>query len=147
MKSKFSDIEKDYKRLLSLHQKIFDLKDPEIDLASQSDSVCRFPSRNISSVKMVHHPFEIAICLPPKCGTTNWQKAMNVLEKKSQHEPPPSGEKNWKPEDFKPGHIYNILRNVDISISHSKDLATIIEWKKILNTRQGYKMMFYPLLR
>ena len=57
--------------------------------------------------KLVHNfldkPFHIGICLPPKCGTSNWQKAMDVLEYIK--------EKKGKrlPESFKAPKVYNIL--------------------------------------
>ena len=85
---------------------------------------------------MVHKPYNIAICLPPKCGTSNWQKAMNVLEKDSQGKPPPNGGKYWTPEDFVSYEdVYNILRNADIL--NAKDSKIISNWTKILNTRNG----------
>ena len=138
MESELPDIEDDYRRLLHLHRRLFDLKDPDIDSpkALLSTSACRLPRKNISSIKMVHKPYKIAICLPPKCGTTNWQKAMNVLEKDAKHKPPPSGEKYWKPDEFGYPDVYNILRNADIT--NSKDSKMISDWTKILNTRQGF---------
>ena len=137
MESELPDIEEDYERLLHLHRRLFDLKDPDIESpkALLSTSTCGLPRKNISSIKMVHKPYKIAICLPPKCGTTNWQKAMNVLEKDAKHKPPPSGEKYWKPDEFGFPDVYNILRNADIT--NSKDSKMISDWTKILNTRQG----------
>ena len=89
---------------------------------------------------MVHEPYKIAICLPPKCGTTNWQSAMNVLEKDAKHIPPPSGNNYWKPEEFKSPQVYNILKNADIR--NSKDTKMISDWTKILNTRHCYIDLF-----
>ena len=131
-------IEDDYNRLLHLHRTLYDLKDPEIDTPIDllSTSACRIPRKNISSIKMVHEPYKIAICLPPKCGTTNWQSAMNVLEKDAKHIPPPSGNKYWEPEEFKSPQVYNILKNADIR--NSKDTRMISDWTKILNTRHCY---------
>ena len=133
MQTDLPDIEDDYERLLYLHRRLFDLQEPDIDLP-MSNSVCRVPRKNISSIKMVHKPYNIAICLPPKCGTTNWQRAMNVLEQDARHKPPPSGEKYWKPEEFGYPDVYNILQNV----VYSKQKHTILNWTKVLNTRQGY---------
>ena len=143
MESELPDIEEEYKRLLYLHRRLFDLEDPEVDSpkAFSPTSACRLPRKNISSIKMVHKPYKIAICLPPKCGTTNWQKAMNVLEKDSKHKPPPSGEKYWKPEEFGYPDVYNILRNADIT--NSKDKKMISDWTKILNTRNGLSYLPY----
>ena len=133
MKTDLPDIEDDYERLLNLHRRLFDLQEPDID-SPISNPVCRVPRKNISSIKMVHKPYKIAICLPPKCGTTNWQRAMNVLEQDAKHKPPPSGEKYWKPEEFGYPDVYNILQNV----VYSSQKHTISNWTKILNTRQGY---------
>ena len=142
MESELPDIEDEYKRLLYLHRRLFELKEPEADssksflsMKTPLNSACRLPRKNISSIKMVHKPYKIAICLPPKCGTTNWQKAMNVLEKDAKHKPPPSGEKYWKPEEFGYPDVYNILRNADIT--DKKDSKMISGWTKILNTRIG----------
>lgn len=142
MESELPDIEDEYKRLLYLHRRLFELKEPKADssksflsMKTPLNSACRLPRKNISSIKMVHKPYKIAICLPPKCGTTNWQKAMNVLEKDAKHKPPPSGEKYWKPEEFGYPDVYNILRNADIT--DKKDSKMISGWTKILNTRIG----------
>ena len=142
MKSELSNIEADYKRLLDLHRSIFLLEDPKLDLTTQllSDSVCRIPRKNTSSIKMVHKPYGIAICLPPKCGTTNWQKAMTVLENDVEKKPSPSGSKYWKPEELKCPACYGMLKNADIS--NHKDMNLISDWTKILNSRQGYKNEF-----
>ena len=37
-----------------------------------------------SGVRVIGAPYKIMICLPPKCGTTNWQKGMNVLQSLTQ---------------------------------------------------------------
>ena len=131
MKTDLPDIEEDYKRLLYLHRRLFDLKDPEIDSRKALSKACRVPQKNTSSIKMVHQPYNLAICLPPKCGTTNWQKAMNVLELDARGKPPPSGEKYWKPEEFVYPDVYGILKNVNNSYSEQ----VISNWTKILNTR------------
>ena len=128
MESGLPEIEDEYKRLLYLHRRIYDLKYPEVDFlrASSFNSTCRIPHKvTISPIKLIHAPYKIAICLPPKCGTTNWQKAMNVLEKDAIHEPPPSGEKYWKPEDFKWNDgFYTMLTNADITKTKDKDAGT-----------------------
>ena len=135
MKTDLPDFEDDYKRLLQLHRRLFNLEEPEVD-RQPANSFCRIPQINISSIKMVHKPYNIAICLPPKCGTSNWQKAMNVLEKDSQGKPPPNGGKYWTPEDFVSYEdVYNILRNADIF--NVKDSKIISNWTQILNTRNG----------
>jgi len=28
---------------------------------------------------VLNYKYDITICLPPKCGTTNWQRGMDVL--------------------------------------------------------------------
>ena len=35
---------------------------------------CRMPRINITSIKLVSKPYRFGLCLPPKCGTSNWQK-------------------------------------------------------------------------
>ena len=136
MESELPSIEEEYERLLSLHRRLHDLEEPEVE---SPKTLCQIPHIYTSSIKMVHPPYNITICLPPKCGTSNWQKAMNVLEKDSQQEPPPrrSGEKYWEPEDFvKYEDVYEVLRNVDILDSADRNL--IADWTKILNTRNGF---------
>ena len=143
MESKLPDIEEDYKRLLHLHRRIFYLKDPQVNSgkALLPTSACRLPRKNTSSIKIVHEPYKIAICLPPKCGTTNWQKAMNVLEQDSKHISPPSGEEYWKPEEFeKFEDVYNLLRNADINKSGEKRM--ISDWTKILNARNPFTRLY-----
>ena len=41
---------------------------------------CQISTLHHSGVRMIGPPYNIMICLPPKCGTTNWQKGMNVLQ-------------------------------------------------------------------
>jgi hypothetical protein len=43
---------------------------------------CDTPNQNQSGVRVVGSPYNIIICLPPKCGTSNWQRGMNVLQAK-----------------------------------------------------------------
>ena len=143
MESQLPDIEEDYKRLLYLHRRIFNLKDPQVNSVKTllPTSECRLPRKNTSSIKIVHKPYKIAICLPPKCGTTNWQKAMNVLEQDSKHISPPSGDKYWRPEEFeKFQDVYGILRDADIN--KSKDKIMISDWTKILNARNPFTRLY-----
>jgi len=47
----------------------------------------KFLDKKECDVPLLHRPavrtvdkYDIMICLPPKCGTTNWQRGMNVLQ-------------------------------------------------------------------
>ena len=35
-----------------------------------------------SSVRVIGSPFDIMICLPLKCGSSNWERGMNVLQER-----------------------------------------------------------------
>ena len=41
---------------------------------------CDTTYTSYSGVRVIGSPYNIMICLPPKCGTTNWQRGMNVLQ-------------------------------------------------------------------
>ena len=62
--------------LLDFHRQIFNLENPERKV---SDKCRRYPHRDNTSVRIVNK-YGIAMCLPPKCGTSNWQRALIALQ-------------------------------------------------------------------
>ena len=61
--------------LLDFHRQIYNLENPK----RTTPYKCRYAHRETTSVRMVNR-YGIAMCLPPKCGTTNWQKALIALQ-------------------------------------------------------------------
>ena len=117
--------------LLKIHDAIYNLESPPGII----HDCRRAPHINISSIKLVHSPYDIAICLPPKCGTTNWQKAMDVLEILSKE-----GIQK-KITDLKYPELYSILKNLDINdkrIMHPVQAS----WKKIVNCRNPFSRLY-----
>ena len=66
--------------LLDFHTKMFNLEVPAVD----NQKECQYVHNNMTSVRFLDN-YSIAMCLPPKCGTTNWQKALIALDR---HIPP-----------------------------------------------------------
>ena len=62
--------------LLDFHTKIYNLEVPMV--TDQKD--CQYVHHNMTSIRFLDN-YSIAMCLPPKCGTTNWQKSLIALEK------------------------------------------------------------------
>ena len=60
---------------------IYNLREPEFppNVTSQN---CKIPKKELSSIYVVNEPYKIAICLPPKCGTTNWRKVRALADTK-----------------------------------------------------------------
>ena len=65
-----------FDELLDFHTKIHNLEVPVVENQKQ----CQYVHNNMTSVRFLDN-YSIAMCLPPKCGTTNWQKALIGLEK------------------------------------------------------------------
>jgi len=71
---KMMTIEKELKILSNFHTDIYNLREPVIPKKFQNSKICKIPKKRLSSIFIVNSPYEISICLPPKCGTTNWRK-------------------------------------------------------------------------
>lgn len=55
---------------------------------------------------------KVIYCVPPKCGTTNWQRGMQVLlDIERQNRLPPFERKIPKPEDYVPMELFHQPRN------------------------------------
>ena len=51
---------------------------------------------------------KVIYCSPPKCGTTNWQRGMQVLfDIEKQKDLPPDERKKPEPEDYVPLQLFN----------------------------------------
>ena len=59
---------------------IYNLREPELPPNVTLSQTCKIPKKELSSIFIVNEPYEIAICLPPKCGTTNWRKVTAFVE-------------------------------------------------------------------
>ena len=66
----------------TFNKDIYNLREPVIpkEFAKESSRICRIPKKRLSSIYIVNEPYEIAICLPPKCGTTNWRKVKAIIQ-------------------------------------------------------------------
>jgi len=66
-----------FEELLDFHQNVYE---STTDLAAFKKKY-KFTTNVIrkSHVFNVTEPLDLLICLPPKCGTTNWQKAMSTV--------------------------------------------------------------------
>ena len=69
------DSKPELQTLLDFHRQIYNLENPK----RTTPHKCRYAHRETTSVRMVNR-YGIAMCLPPKCGTTNWQKALIALQ-------------------------------------------------------------------
>ena len=72
-------------KLLSFNKDIYNLREPVwaqpiIPKTLKSSRTCKIPKKRLSSIYIVNQPYEIAICLPPKCGTTNWRKVKAFMQ-------------------------------------------------------------------
>ena len=65
----------EFEQLIKFHRDIYELK-----LKAKKSSSCRTRHQNLTSVRRIDSPYYIGVCLPPKCGTSNWQKALDVLQ-------------------------------------------------------------------
>ena len=59
---------------------IYNLREPELPPNVALSQTCKIPKKELSSIYIVNKPYEIAICLPPKCGTTNWRKVTALVD-------------------------------------------------------------------
>ena len=62
--------------LLEFHRQIYNLEYPEKKVSNKCH---RYSHRDHTSVRIVNK-YGIAMCLPPKCGTSNWQRALIALQ-------------------------------------------------------------------
>ena len=89
-----------------------------------------FESRHVrfqnSAVKLIYKPYNFSLCLPPKSGTSNWQRAMNVIEMKRR------GKDDFKPEDFQGQELYRLLSKLEF---HKYKMVKSLNeyWFKIAN--------------
>ena len=81
----------------NLIEDIYNLKEPRLQKSLRK---CWIPHKNLSSIFAVDKPYSLAVCLPPKTGSTNWRKAMNVLEMHAKNISRWNGDEFWKPSDF-----------------------------------------------
>ena len=63
--------EAELEELMNFHRAIYTLQEP---VNSDQARSCRPPYLNNSDIRLIEEPWNIMICLPPKCGTTNWQR-------------------------------------------------------------------------
>ena len=84
-------------RFVTLDKDIYNLQKPRLRKPPRK---CWIPHKNLSSIFAVDPPYSLAVCLPPKTGSTNWRKAMNVLEMHAKHIKRWNGDEFWKPSDF-----------------------------------------------
>ena len=92
--------------LFNIHRLIHDLQTPVNDIVRRLMGERRAPTERragyegiIRSVKSK----KVMYCSPPKCGTTNWQRGMQVLlDMEQQYFLPPHERKIPKPEDYVP---------------------------------------------
>ena len=93
-------------KLFEIHRLIHDLSTPINDVVKRLIYERRAPMERragfegiIRSVKSK----KVMYCSPPKCGTTNWQRGMQVLlDLEQQYFFPPFERKIPKPEDYVP---------------------------------------------
>ena len=76
---------------------IYNLQKPRIRKPVRK---CWIPHKNLSSIFAVDPPYSLTVCLPPKTGSTNWRKAMNVLQMHAKNIKRWNGDEFWKPSDF-----------------------------------------------
>lgn len=125
--------------LMSFHRAIYELKQPEnYDRAGS----CRPPFLNTSSLRTLDKPWNILICLPPKCGTTNWQRAMTVL-KMNYPDDLDVKEGDIKPEDLTAPKLYKELDTFIVSKGNKPRQREIdATFTKILNGRNPFTRLF-----
>lgn len=82
---------------LTRDKDIYNLQPPRIRKPARK---CWIPHKNLSSIFAVDSPYSLAVCMPPKTGSTNWRKAMNVLEMHAKNIKRWNGDEFWKPSDF-----------------------------------------------
>ncbi|CBY35300.1 unnamed protein product [Oikopleura dioica] len=123
-----------FESLLHLHRTIYDVSQPIPDSWMKSGD-CIPDNLPQSSVRLVGDPFKILICLPPKCGTTNWQRGMNTLHYAI------SG-KQREPESFYPPSLYSKLLVLSTKqIGNGKNRS--MKWEnKVANTRNPFARLF-----
>lgn len=98
---------------------------------------CNVPYLSRSAVRTIDDRFNIMVCLPPKCGTTNWQRGMNVLQSLLEGE-------RTEPEDFKPPKLYNLLPILNMRKAKAKDSPFLRQRSishKIANTRNPFSRL------
>jgi hypothetical protein len=123
-----------FESLMQLHRTIYDVSQP-IPEAWKKSGDCAPDNLPQSSVRLVADPFKILICLPPKCGTTNWQRGMNTLHFAI------NGKKR-EPETFYPPSLYSILPVLSTKqIGNGKNRS--MKWdNKVANTRNPFARLF-----
>ncbi|CAG5090180.1 Oidioi.mRNA.OKI2018_I69.PAR.g12491.t1.cds [Oikopleura dioica] len=87
------------------------------------------------AVRLVEDPFNILICLPPKCGTTNWQRGMNTLNSIIDG-------KKREPETFYPPKLYSLLPVLTTKQIDSNKTKPLRWERKVANTRNPFARLF-----
>ena len=129
----------DLEELMSFHRAIYELKKP----ANYGEAgSCRPPFLNTSALRTLDKPWNILICLPPKCGTTNWQRAMTVLK---MNYPTDSNvkESDIKPEELTAPKLYKELDTFIVSKKEKvRERQIDATFDKILNGRNPFTRLF-----
>ena len=73
--SLMSDETVQFEQLIDYHRQIYNL-----EKKPKKSPLCKPRHQNLTSVRRIDSPYYIGVCLPPKCGTSNWQKALDVLQ-------------------------------------------------------------------
>ena len=74
--------------------------------AYKKEDKCTTNLNRISHVFNVSEPLDLLICLPPKCGTTNWQKSMSTVYLQNKGE--------FSPKKLLGHSMYSILPRIDL---------------------------------
>ena len=92
-------------------------------------------STYLPTKRLVQAPFKILICLPPKCGTTNWQRGMNTLNYLIDG-------KRREPETFYPPKLYSLLPTLTSKQIEKKQNKSMKWENKVANTRNPFARLF-----
>ncbi|CAG5102357.1 Oidioi.mRNA.OKI2018_I69.chr1.g262.t2.cds [Oikopleura dioica] len=148
----------DFDGLLKLHEQIYDLnkalpKDDETPLQcnppsfSKKKNQARFiKGRRQSHTDIFHEPnLNLTICLPPKCGTTNWQNALASLTGKHGRAQIP----RLHPDDYADNSFAKKISKLKVLNTRNPFQRLVSAWRDKFHVkhnprRQGY---FLPSIR
>ncbi|CAG5098004.1 Oidioi.mRNA.OKI2018_I69.XSR.g15326.t1.cds [Oikopleura dioica] len=96
---------KTFEDLIFFHRRIHDTN--FVSSVSKNVHHCSSNVNRKSHVFDITSPLNLMICLPPKCGTTNWQRAMSAVYLNHT-------QKNYNPKELLGHSMYKILPRVDL---------------------------------
>ena len=118
--------------LINFHKKIYSLDYNYFNKLKHSP--CKSPKRRKTNIFRVKRFTDLLACLPPKSGTTNFQRALAILEA--------GGVDKVKPEDLEIPKLFHMITRIKLNESYLSDPSLEHVKFKLANVRNPFARLY-----